>query len=905
MQSSFNVPIASRKPLVRKTLAAAVLATLVSVAFAQAPASVPAALPTSGTPSAAGAAGAPTPAPAPRPFKEIIKDAKMTAGFFTLYQKDEKVWLAIKPEQFDKPFFFTYNVPQSVGERGLYGSQMGGSELTVFRKIGNQIQLIAKNTEFYATPGTPQAQFVSESFSDSLLASAAAASSPDPDTKAVLVDASALLFADIPGYLTRLEFAYRMPFALDTRNSSFSQVNNGELITALKVQAHFNVPKMSAPPLTPPPAPLPLPPQATPDPRSLFVSFMYSFAQLPDEPMAPRIADERVGHFVSTRVNYDQDTSPKTKQHLVNRWRLEKADAAAAISEPKQPIVFWLDKNIPVKYRKSVEAGILEWNKAFEKIGFKNAIVAKQQTDKDTFDTMDARHASIRWFTGADVGFAIGPSHKDPRTGEILDADIGMSDVFARGARRLVAEDIGKPMVFDAGLAGAMSPTLKQQSLFLQCNYMAEKAHDLHFAMDILEARGLEMDSPEAEQVAQAYVLDVIMHEVGHTLGFRHNFRSSTIYSVKQIQDPNFTKVNGLAGSVMDYNPFNLAVKGDKQGEYVMSTLGPYDYLAVEYAYKPLDAKTEKAELAAIASKATSNPLLAYATDEDAGGFGGFNGMDPEVSRFDMGSDPIEYYKKRMKLSRELWDRVQTLQLKQGESYERLTRSFASGFRSITQVAPLLAKYVGGVKHVRDRAGSNNALYTPTPVAKQREALQLVTEGLFKADSFKFKPEFVSRLSIDHFDRMGANRSNPDISISNSVINVQRGVLDILYADAVAQRLLDSQDKTAVPTMKLSEVYDTLQAAIWSELKTGGDINTMRRNLQRDHIKRVSGSMLKALGNTSADARSLMRESAIQLQAQIRAAMVKPMSKEARAHLAEAANTLNEALKAPFARAGV
>ena len=898
---SFATSSVPQKNFVRKALGVAVIATLSVSLYAQSPA-----VPPPGAPTAAGitpATGAP-PAPAPRPFKDIIKDAKMTPGFFNIYQKDEKVWLAIKPDQFDKPFFFTYNIPQSVGERGLYGSQMGGAEMAVFKKIGNQIQLIAQNAEFYATPGTPQAQFVSEAFSDSLLSSVTAASAADPETKALLIEANSLLFVDIPGYLTRLEFAYRMPFALDARNTSFSHVNNNEMITGLRVNAHFSVPKLNAPSLTPSPVPMPTPPQSTPDPRSMFVSFYYSFAKLPDTPMATRNADERVGHFVSTRTNFDQDTSPKTKQYFVNRWRLEKKDPSAAVSEPKEPITFWVDKNVPEKYRQSVEGGIVEWNKAFEKIGFKNAIVAKQQTDKDSFDTMDARHASVRWFVGADVGFAIGPSHKDPRTGEILDADIGMSDVFARGARRLVSEDIGKPMVLDAALAGAMSPSLKQQALFMQCNYMAEKAHDMHFAMDILEARGMDMDSPEADKLAQAYVFDVIMHEVGHTLGFRHNFRSSTIYSVKQIQDPAFTKVNGVAGSVMDYNPFNLALKGEKQGEYVMSTLGPYDYLAVEYAYKPLDPKTEKADLAAIAAKATTDPLLAYATDEDAGGFGGFNGMDPDVNRFDMGSDPIEYYKKRLKLSRELWDRVQTLQLKPGESYERLTRSFASGFRSVSQVAPLLAKYVGGVKHVRDRAGSNQALYTPTPLAKQREALQLVTDGLFKVDSFKFKPEFVSRLSIDHFERRGAN---PDFSITNSVMNLQRGVLDILYADAVAQRLSDSQDKVANQSqvMKLSEVYDTLQNAIWAELKSGGDISTMRRNLQRDHIKRISTSLIRPAANTPADARSLMRESAVQLQGQIRAAVGKPMSKEAKAYLSESLNMLSEALKAPMQRAGV
>src|SRR5258706_5491377 len=243
----------------------------------------------------------------------------------------------------------------------------------------------------------------------------------------------------------------------------------------MQVQVHFNVPKLSAPPLVPSPVPMPPPPSTMPDPRSLFVSFYYSFAKLPEDPMTSSIADDRVGHFVTSRVDYSNDLAIKPKSHLINRWRLEKKDPAAALSEPKEPITYWIDKNVPEKYRKAVADGILEWNKAFEKIGFKDAIVVRQQTEKDGFDTMDARHASVRWFTGADVGVAIGPSHKDARSGEILDADIGMSDVFARGARRLVVEDLGKPLVFDAQLAGAMSPTLKQQDPIMSCTYAAVK----------------------------------------------------------------------------------------------------------------------------------------------------------------------------------------------------------------------------------------------------------------------------------------------------------------------------------------------------------------------------------------------------------------------------------------------
>jgi hypothetical protein len=845
----------------------------------------PATAPASATPPAAPA----TPPAAPgalRPMKDILKDANSSPGFFTLHQKDEKVWLEILPSQLNQPFFFSYNIPRSVGERGLYGSQMGGSKLVEFRKIGNQIQLIAKNTQFFAKEGTPQAQFVSESFSDSLMSSAAVVSAPHPETKSILIEANALLFSDIPGYQTRLEGAFRMPFSLDTRNTSFSATKNTNALTGLEVKAHFAVPKLSAPSMTPSPVPMPPPPTATPDPRSLFVSFYYSFMPLP-EPMQTRLADERVGFFTVARTDYTTDLNIKSKAHLLKRWRLEKMDPNAAVSEPKQPIVYWLDKNIPEKYRASVTQGVLEWNKAFEKAGFKNALMVKQQQATDDFNNMDAKHTSIRWFTGADVGFAIGPSQADPRTGEILDADIGMSDVFTRGARRAVVEDLGRVRGADGEL----------------CDHAEAAAQELHYALDLLEARGLELDTPEAEALAQAYLKDVIMHEVGHTLGLRHNFRASTMYDLKQIQDPNFTKINGVATSVMDYTPFNISPKGEKQGEYVMSTIGAYDYWAIEFGYKQFSPGQEAQGLAQILAKA-SQPELQFDSDEDAG-FGSMGGVDPMVNRFDLGADPLAYYKQRMKLSRELWDRLQNMNLATGESYERLTRSFRSGFNQLNRVAPLAAKYIGGVHIRRERAGSKNAVFEPVSAAKQKEALALITKDFFGTDSFKFKPEFIARLATDRFERTMSDGSM-QTSVALLVAGVQKGILDHVYSPAVATRLAEVGMKVNDPkeTLGLSDVYDTIQEAIWSEAKTGQETSLIRRNLQREQLRRMTDVLVKPAGPWPADARSIMRENARQLAGTLEKVLAKPsLSKTTRAHYADALDAINVTLKASVQRA--
>jgi hypothetical protein len=844
------------------------------------------AAPTAATPAATAAAAKPDPA-ALKPFKDVIKDSSEMKGLFTLHRKDEKVWLEIRPEQLDKPFFFSVNITNGIGERRIYGSQMGRNYVATFHRIGNQLQLLAKNTEFMAQPGTPQALAVAQAFSDSLLASASVVSAAHPDSKAFLIEANALLFADIPGYASRLDAVFRQPFAFDARNTSFNKVRADEGLTGLQVNAHYSVPKLAVPPLTPSPIPMPLPPQTLPDQRSLFIGYYYNFAALPEKAMAARPADDRIGHFVSSWQDFTTDLTPKTSRHVINRWRLEKKDPAASLSEPVKPIVYWLDKNIPEKYRQSITAGVLEWNLAFERIGFKNAVQVKQQSEKDDFDTLDANHASIRWFVGADVGFAIGPSHVDHRSGEILDADIGMSDVFARGSRNFIADD-QQPLAL-AALDGRNQ----------QCQLMQEAPNELGFALGLLEARNeMDMDSPKAEALAQAYVKDVIMHEIGHTLGLRHNFRASTIYSLQQIANPEFTKKNGVTGSVMDYTPFNIGLKGEPQGEYVMSTLGPYDYWAIEYAYKPLDASTEKQELEKIAIRSTE-PQLAFATDEDS-----FSYLsDPEVNVFDLGSDTLAYAQKRLRLTRELWDRLQTRQLKTGENYDSLRRAFDYGFNQFVRAVPPVTKYIGGHTNLRDHAGTGRVPFTPIAAKRQREALDLLTGSLFKPDSFKITPELVSRLGYDHFmDPMAR-----DVSIGSRVLALQAGILDQLINDAVAHRLIDAQEKVAdgKKVLTLSELYDNLQGAIWAELKTGKDISAARRNLQREHLKRVANILLRPAATTPADARSLVRENAVQLQKEIQAAMTKPLSKEVKAHLAESHSSLSEALKATLQRTGV
>ena len=427
----------------------------------------------------------------------------------------------------------------------------------------------------------------------------------------------------------------------------------------------------------------------------------------------------------------------------------------------------------------------------------------------------------------------------------------------------------------------------------------------MQFGLDVLFERGdLEPGSPEAEAFVAASLKAVVMHEVGHTLGLRHNFRASTVYPLAKISDPAFSRENGISGSVMDYNPLNIAVKGESQGSYVERSIGPYDYWAIEYAYRPLPKETENDELAKIASRGATDPLLAFSSDEET-----LAGLDPDASQFDLGTDTLVYLQKRLMISRELWQRLQAKQLKAGESYDVLRRSFDAGFRQVGRATALAAKYVGGVYYVRDYAGTRNRPLTPVSSEKQRAALKLLATGVFAADSFQFKPEFLRSMGIDYLNVPGTGftpaRFNPDFSLRNRVLGLQTGALNQLLSDTVLTRLLDSEIKvsSAEQALTIPELFGVLRGSIWSELKTGGSIPGPRRNLQREHVRRLATMLTRPAPTTPADATALVRDEAKQLSAQIRAAAGSGHRDAAtRAHLIESASTLDEALKAPFVR---
>jgi hypothetical protein len=856
--------------------------------------------------------------PKDKPFAEIVKDAQVIKGLFTLYRTEEKVFLEILPEQLDKIYLVSMTIDSGIGERDFYAAAMAGEAPILFHKQGKSVQLVVKNTRFWAENG-PMSRAVARSFSDSILGITKIESLPHPERKSILIDLGAFVLTDLPMLSYDLEATFRIPYRFDPKNSVFGTVKAFPQNVELETIAHYATERPPLPPMLAPggPAPsLPPPPGNLPDIRSMLFHLRYSISERPNTGYRPRLADARVGHFVNSIEDYSDDNRNSTTKRFINRWHLVKQDPSAALSPPKQPIVFWLENTIPVKYRDAIRDGILMWNKAFERIGFQNAIEVKQQPDDADWDPGDVSYSTIRWFAGyPDPCFAQGPSRTDPVTGQVYDADIRFSEAMTRFFRREVHEQIyplaASPWEYQPPKT-FVAPWSVDNARNL-CDYAGAAVRDAEFAFDLLMGRGMDPNGAEADKFIKDFLREIAAHEVGHTLGLRHNFRASTIHSLEQAQDSSITSRDGLTGSVMDYIPTNIAARGGKQGEYHQSTLGPYDYWAIEYAYKPIDSSTmegEQAELRKIASRA-AEPQLAYDTDEDAG-FGPGLDMDPVVNRFDLGTDPLQYYSHRVGLAREIFSNMEQRLEKSGEGYQVLRRSFGSAINQTGTSLLLASKYIGGMYHYRSFVGDpgNRLPFAPVPADKQKQALQLLRDNLFAPTAFQFKPQLLNKLENERFfDFNSFTPGRQDVPIHQVILSLQRQVLDRIFLPTVLSRIQDSELRVAPPAepFTLGLLFTEIQDSIWAETKNSAapvNINSYRRSLQREHLRKMIGMVLRDAA-VPEDARTLARQSLVTLRGQLQRTVARPglnTSLEVRAHLNESIARIDEALKGGMSR---
>jgi hypothetical protein len=566
---------------------------------------------------------------------------------------------------------------------------------------------------------------------------------------------------------------------------------------------------------------------------------------------------------------------------------------------------------------------VLLWNRAFERIGFKDALVVKQQPDDATWDPADTRYNTIRWFQSIDATFAIGPSRQNPFTGEIYDADIGVSEGIVRYTRRA-----GEEFVDPIRMGEDESLPLPGASGRPACAYGSGMAQQLAFGMSVLEARG-EATSELTERLMRESITEIVAHEVGHTLGLRHNFRASTLLPTSELEDDAKTEQIGQSASVMDYNPLVIAPRGQPQGHFVPVTLGPYDYWAIEYGYKPLDGD-ETGALAKIAARGSSDPTLPYSTDEDADDPLPGVSIDPLAMRFDASSDPLAWSKLRVGIVQELWSGLDTALARPGEGYQVMRRAAIRGLNDYARSVAIASRFVAGIYHRRDHVGDpgGHLPYTPVPAEKQREALAFLATSAFGDRAFLIPPDTQRRLAVERTEPIdGFNyyrQVRLDFPWHDAVLGIQRLALGRVLSPVTLGRLLDNELRfePKEKPFRMADLFSALDGAIWSELDQGKrEIPSLRRNLQREYVKRLIRMTLRedAAGGTPAgwnpqapppvpplpeDATTLARASLARLQGKIRRALLlkAPMDATTRAHLEETRSRISAALDSRLER---
>ena len=809
-------------------------------------------------------------------WDKVVEGAKRLEGLFPLYynEKEQKLFMELAANQYDKELILPIAIARGAGLMYLGGETLnfGNQWLITLRRAGDRILVVRRNVRFRAQPGSPQADAVKISYTDSVI-KALPIKSEKNGGQLVLIDLADLFMTDLAG----------IGITPDPQRSTWAEVKAFPKNIEIELSAVFSMPKglffyfFGG--------------DSIPDTRGTQVVIHYGLSMLPATPYKPRLADDRVGHFLSVVKDFTQDVHETPNVRYVTRWQLEKEKPAAEKSPPKQPIIFWIEKTVPREYRQYVREGILEWNKAFEKIGFIDAIQVRDQQSEDQFDPEDIRYNTFRWITTS-AGFAMGPSRTNPKTGEILDADIVFDEGMIRYWRQEYLRIAGIPEGIALLLSGQQQAFFKlfaadlpqfedaapalnrilaekrgtileqlQQSPRLalhpsfglmgcpRCQMGPSMQQQLEVLAAVLAAKGqLDPGGKVPEKFIAQAVKEVVMHEVGHTLGLRHNFKASTAYSLKQINDPSFTATHGNSGSVMDYLPANIARKGEKQGDYFSPTLGPYDYWAIEYAYKPIEGD-EKQPLAKIADRA-ADPNFTYATDEDL-----FLNPDPRINLMDLG-DPLEYAKNRIQLVRTSLAKLQDRVVAKGEGWQRAREAFATLLGELAHAASLAADYVGGEYTCRDHRGDPHGRppMKPIDIAKQREAIRLLQDEVLSVKAFQFKPELLRHLapqywrSDEPFFFLAGSYQYP---LHQQVLAIQR----IVLSRFLSPRTLRSIQEIAVQAdpgqevLQLTEVFKALTDAIWSELPVSAadakkeqklSLSVVRRNLQREHVSQLA-----------------------------------------------------------------
>ncbi|SER10306.1 protein of unknown function [Hyunsoonleella jejuensis] len=738
----------------------------------------------------------------------LTKSSKKMDGLFTLYQDTitGSLQMLISEDDIDKEFIHFAQVADGVMEAGKFRGSYGPTQVIKITKHFDKIEFIKQNTSFYFDPDNPLSKAKDANISSGNIASVKI-EAHDDEKGLYLIKAGDLFLKETFGQIKRPRFPGSSPtsFSLGNLDKNKTKINtiknypDNVNITAEYVYSNPSILNGGS--------------NAVTDGRNVSIKMNHSLMAMPENDYEVRFDDPRVGYFTQ-QVDDQTSTSSTPYRDLIHRWHLKKKDPNAALSEPVTPITWWIENTTPVEWRETIKNAVLQWNKAFEKAGFKNAMVVKVQPDDADWDAGDIRYNVLRWTSSPQPPFGgYGPSFVNPRTGQILGADIMLEYVHFtnRVLYDKIYNNVGKDLEED----------------FKYCSLGHEIHQELMFANAVVSATGAS--DLEMERIKKESMTALIMHEVGHTLGLNHNMKASQLFSREQLNDADFIEGKCLTASVMDYAALNVTKDRSKQGQYDDVAVGPYDVWAIRLGYTPFKSESERQALLSESTK----PEHIFGNDADDMRSPG-KAIDPRVNVSDQSNEQIDWSIDRMQLSDQLLKEVKNNFTKEGDFYEELKRVYNVLSGQKASAANTISRFIGGVYVERAAAGQHGAKqpYTPVSLEDQKKAMDALRQYVFAPNAFDAPDDLYNYLASQ---RRGFNfRSSEDPKIHNQVLGYQKRVLSHLLHYNTLQRITDSE--LYGNDYNLSTMMTDLNNAIF-KADISGSVNSFRQNLQLEYTE--------------------------------------------------------------------
>ncbi len=758
----------------------------------------------------------------------VLKDCETTDGLFPIHtdKTTGKIYLEITEKQIasdtEKPEFIHFShTLDGVASLGLFRGQFSDSRVFSLRRHFQRIEFVAENTSFYFNPESALKRAATANVSDAILANQKIVAS-DKKTGRHLIEADDVFLSEFLRQLKpakpkeEKEEKFKLG-DLSKDRTRFLETKNYPDNTLFRIQYVFeNLHPSKAGE------------SDVADSRFVTIKVQHTFIEMPDNEYEPRFDDPRVGYF-TTQVTDLTSHSSAPYRDFIHRWDIRKKKPGAAKSKPVEPLVWWIENTTPVELRDTIRDAVLAWNLAFEAAGIVDAVEVKIQPDDADWDADDINHHVLRWTSSPDPPFGgYGPSFVNPRTGEILGADIMLEYVFLTNRIRL------NEVVNLGGRSSDVTPFASNSAARHFCQF-GDCLHSNRIAGGaILRAQSAKLGNGpvEMKELVRQALTDLVLHEVGHTLGLNHNFRSSHLYDRKQIHNKELTAVTGLTGSVMDYSPINLAIDPEEQGHYYTTVPGPYDHWAIRYGYDT-DDKSQKA------LAESTRPEHAFANDADDMRSAG-RGIDPRAMINDLTSEPVEHAVDQITLIKLTLPKLVDQFPVEGESYHELRTAFASLMRDYERASVTISRFIGGVYVDRSFVGQNGAAenpFTPVSAEHQQSAIRHLTRHLFGPGAIEFSASLITRLQLQRrgFEFFDLD-ANEDPKVHDRILSIQKEVLNQLLHENTLERIIDSG--------LYGNEYDldTMMTSLDGAIMDGDpnqEVDSFREALQIEYVNRL------------------------------------------------------------------